>query len=236
MKTNCLLRLATLLSLAGVTITAQAGVIIASDAPGSVIADDSNTGLISTLHVTEAETVSSVTVSLNLSVPDGQTGWFGDLYAYVQHGSDIAVLLNRPGRTDVTPYGYADGQSAALTFADGAASGDIHNYRVTLFGNPSTPLTGTLGGTWAPDGRVADPDTVTATSPRSAPLSQLAGGSSVGNWTLFIADLSGGGKYRLDNWSLTLNTYTPVPEPTSTAVITALGLGSWLLFRRARRR
>ncbi len=234
MKTNCLLRLATLLSLAGVT--AQAAVIITSDSPNSVIPDDSATGLTSTVHVTESQTISSVSVSLDLSVPSGLNGWIGDLYAYVQHGSDLAVLLNRPGRTDSTPDGYNDGQNASLTFTDGAVNGDIHDYRFTLFGNEITPLTSTLGGIWAPDGRVADPATVTAASPRSATLSQFTGGSSDGSWTLFIADLSGGGQYRLDSWSLTVNEFTPVPEPASMTVLTAVSLGGWLLFRRACRR
>jgi len=232
MKTN---RLSLLAGLA-VATSAHAAVVYTSGTLNTAIPDNTSTGLAATLNVTGTAPVTSVSVSLNLSVPAGQAGWFGDLYAYVQHGSGLAVLLNRPGRTDGNDTGYADGQSASLTFADGAANGDIHSYRFTLFGDENTALSGPLTGTWAPDGRAVDPGTVLATDPSSATLSQFNGVNPMGTWTLFLADLSGGGQYQLDSWSLTLNDITPVPEPATLGVVFGAALLGFAAWRRQERR
>ncbi|MCX6880646.1 MAG: proprotein convertase P-domain-containing protein, partial [Verrucomicrobia bacterium] len=82
--------------------------------------------------------------------------------------------------------------------------------------------------TYQPDARAADPDLVTDTSPRSLYLSGFTGQVADGNWTLFVADLSGGEVATLDNWSLSL---TVVPEP---GVALLGGLGLLTLLRRRR--
>lgn len=225
------------LFLAALTLTGSvhAAVVYSSGTLNTAIPDDTSAGLASVLNVTETDPVSSVSVTLNLSVPAGQNGWFGDLYAYVQHDSGLAVLLNRPGRTAGNPAGYADGQSVAVTFADGAANEDIHSYRLTLFGDENTALTSPLAGTWGADGRAADPGTVLASDPRTATLNQFNGVNPAGTWTLFLADLSGDGQYQLDSWGLEFSGISPVPEPTSYAVVAA-GLLGFTLWRRATRR
>jgi subtilisin-like proprotein convertase family protein len=218
--------LALLFSLLG--SASQAGVIITSGAINTAIPDDSATGLTSTLNVTELFLVSSVTVNLNLSVPVGQTGWSGDLYVYLQHDSGLSVLLNRPGRTSDAPFGYGDSQPISITVSDAGANGDLHTYRPEA----ATALTGTLSGSWQPDGRASDPDAVLTSSPRSATLSQFNGLNSAGTWTLFVADLSGGGRYQLDSWALQLQA---VPEPGEYALIAGLTLGIFACWRSPRR-
>lgn len=231
MKAN---RLSVLVGLA-VATSANAAVVYTSGTLNTAIPDDTSTGLATALQVVETAPVSSVSVSLNLSVPAGQTGWFGDLYGYLQHDSGLAVLVNRSGRTGGNATGYADGQSVAVTFADGAANGDIHSYRFTLFGDENTAISGPLTGTWDVDGRAVDPGTVLASDPSTAMLSQFNGVNPAGTWTLFLADLSGGGQFQLDSWGLEFSGISPVPEPASYAVVAA-GLLGFALLRRAARR
>ena len=52
----------------------------------------------------------------------------GDLYGYVRHSSGFSVLLNRPGKTAANAAGYDD-SGFDVTFATGAANGDVHVYR-----------------------------------------------------------------------------------------------------------
>ncbi|HTH47808.1 MAG TPA: PEP-CTERM sorting domain-containing protein [Candidatus Limnocylindria bacterium] len=196
------------------------------------VPDDTDTGLVRTLEVADSFTVASLTVSLNLSVPAGEIGWAGDLYAYLQHDTGFSVLLNRPGRTAGSPFGYADGQSLTISLRDDATNGDLHTYRTALGGGA---LTGPLTGAWQPDGRTTDPASAVTGDPRTALLSQFDGVNSAGTWTLFLADLSGGGRYQLNDWSLNLEG-SPVPEPAVTVVTTSFLLTAWSLLRRRRGR
>jgi hypothetical protein len=163
--------------------------------------------------------VSTITQITALTVDLDIGGEFnGDLYAYVTHDTGFAVLLNRPGRTAAEPFGYDDtaGMGVNVTFDDAAANGDIHSYLNTTTPAPGTPLT----GMWAPDGRTTDPDFVLDTDGSTAFLSSFTDLDANGNWTLFVADLSGGGNQTLNGWSLSI---TGVPEPT-TFLLFAAGL------------
>ncbi len=207
---------------AALTVTASAAVVEFDSGPlNQWIPDDSATGIASTINVAAAGLVTTVSVRFELSVPANQTGWLGDLYAYLRHDDGFAVLLNRPGRTSVNPFGYGDSQTMNLTFADSALNGDIHSYRGAVPLNSSGSLVGPLLGAWAPDGRAADPGVVLDTTPRTALLGGFAGHSLDGNWTLFVADLSSGGQHRLDGWALEFELQSvAVPEPaTGTAVL-----------------
>lgn len=229
MKRSFLLQALSVLSLTG----ANAAVVITSGSLGTLIPDDTDTGLAHTLHVADSFDIGSVSVSLNLSVAPGDHGWTGDLYGYLQHGTELSVLLNRPGRTaGSAPAGYGDNQTITVSFADDAANGDIHNYRLEVTGSDLLPLTGALSGSWQPDGRATDPGAVSAGDSRTALLGQFGGRNSAGDWTLFLADLSGGGQFRLDSWSLFINAVTPVPEPEHYAMLTALGLLGLTFIRR----
>ncbi|MCX6872188.1 MAG: PEP-CTERM sorting domain-containing protein, partial [Verrucomicrobia bacterium] len=162
------------------------------------VPDNDASGLASVLAVAGGgQTITGMEVIL-----DTRNGWNGDLYAYLEHNGVISVLLNRPGRTAADPAGAAS-SGMQLRFADSAPT-DIH-----------TAISGTFGvlasGTYQPDARAADPDLVTDTSPRSLYLSGFTGQVADGNWTLFVADLSGGDVATLGTWSLSLNV---VPEPS----------------------
>lgn len=167
--------------------------------------------------------VQSIAVTLHLT-PLGDGGFLGDLYATLTHHADgYAVLLNRPGRTPERPFGYSDGGPVQITLTD-AAPADIHHYRLTLLGDEVTPLAGPLTGLWQPDGRATDPLSVLGSDPRTATLVNFSGGVQEGLWTLFVADVSTGGEFRIEGWSLEI---TYIPEP-GTAALLGLGFGLWL--------
>jgi subtilisin-like proprotein convertase family protein len=220
------------------SVTASAAVVGFDSGPlNQWLPDDSATGFASTISVADSGIVAGVSVRFALSVPANQTGWLGDLYAYLRHDDGFAVLLNRPGRTSVSPFGYGDSQSMNLTFADGALNGDIHRYRGAAPLNSSGSLVGPLLGAWAPDGRAADPAVVPDTTPRTALLGGFAGHSLSGNWTLFVADLSSGGQHRLDRWALEFEIQpTAVPEPATSAAAVTIGLLAFACWRGRRPR
>ena len=83
-------------------------------------------------------------------------------------------------------------------------------------------------GNFGSDGRLVNPDLVLDTDPRTAFLTNFLGGDANGDWTLFIADLSGGATHTLDGWSMEI---TGIPEP---GTISLLGLSLVLLVRRKR--
>ena len=177
----------------------------------------------------------SVTAHLFVSASGPDPMFNGDLYVALAHNSEQAVLLNRVGRRAGASVGYGD-SGFDVTFSD-AAPADIHDYRLTLNGSHSIPLSSggppqALTGTWQPDGRNIDPEAVTSGSPRTANLSVFSGGDPNGTWTLLLADFSPGGLARLDSWTLEL---TAVPEPmeTSLAFALLLLLGAFLRKRPA---
>ena len=141
----------------------------------------------------------SISVGLNIS-----GGWNGDLYSYLSYDNQLVVLLNRPGRTANNAFGYSD---SGFNITLGASGADIHMYQTVA--NYSTAIV-TPGYAWAADGRNTDPLTVTDNADRNTSLVNFNGMNPNGNWTLFLADLSGGGISRLDSWSLNIEA---VPEP-----------------------
>jgi hypothetical protein len=158
----------------------------------------------------EYDSIESISVTLNI-VGSGSGAFNGDLYAYLTKGDDIAILLNRPGRTTENPSGYGD-NGLNVRFADDAPSGDIHVYRLTLSGSHNIPLEfGTqLTGTWAPDGRTVSPLLTLDTDPRTHTLDDFRGADPNGEWTLFVADIDPGGTAVLASWRLDI---AAVPEP-----------------------
>jgi subtilisin-like proprotein convertase family protein len=206
-----------------------------------------------TAGVVEAQPTTNVTFTVNQAIPDGNPsglantqnlnfssipnfssivdltvtlnisgGFNGDYYAYlVNDTGGFAVLLNRVGRTSSNPVGFSD-SGFSITLSD-ASPNNIHNYQ-----SVSNPNGGMLTGTWAPDGRTADPSVVLDTSPVNTSLSGFNGTNPNGQWTLFLADMDYGEQGTLQNWSLTV---TAVPEPSSVA-LAVLGLGICLGVRR----
>jgi subtilisin-like proprotein convertase family protein len=237
MKLPKLLSLSILSSL----MTAPAGRAATSfnSTVGADIPDNSANGVSASQSVTGVGVTSGLTVQLEIDGRVG-SGYLGDLYVILTHGSDYAVLLNRPGRSSSDLDGYAN-NGLKVTFDDKAANGDIHTYRVTYGGTVSAaePLT----GIWAPDGRTTDPDHTVASDSRSATLSSFDGKNANGVWTLSVYDLSPGGTSELVNWELDFGTsgklsassvpVTPIPEPSWAGWMGAcLALG-WLFQARS---
>lgn len=207
-----------------ITLTAQVILESHSYTPGLAVPDGSLVGISHTIQfpATIAE-ITEVTVELELS-----GGFTGDFYAYLQHDTGFAVLLNRPGRTSnsgLASLGYLD-SGFQISFADDAANGDIHFYQ-----SVSDPAGGVLTGLWQPDARATSPLSVVGTEPRDAPLASFLGLASGGDWTLFVADLSPGGVGTLDAWTLHV-TGVAVPEPRTLVSLAGVALLAMAVWRR----
>lgn len=181
--------------------------------------------------VTEQFTVSGLSGSIaNVQVQLDITGGFnGDLYAYlVSPLGQMAVLLNRTGVDGSNPSGYANA-GFAITL-DGTATSDVHFYQSGSY----SLVDGRLTGTWAADGRNVDPQSAgsvfgsAATSAGLNLYNGVNGGDVNGTWTLFIADLSGGGGTAVLNGSTI--TIMTVPEPQSWMMLGG-GLAVFVLSR-----
>jgi subtilisin-like proprotein convertase family protein len=185
-----------------------------SFSPNAAVPDGNPSGLALNANVTGMNgSIADLTVSLDIS-----GGFNGDLYAYLRGpNSGFTVLLNRTGVTAGNSFGYDD-TGFNVTFADSAAY-NIHFYqKLTSNLNASGQLT----GDWQPDGRAIDPLSAPSLFDTTQPTSLLDsfnGTDPDGTWTLFLADLSGGGQSTVVNWSLSIET---VPEPSSCAL---LGIG-----------
>jgi subtilisin-like proprotein convertase family protein len=229
--TACLLAL-------GPVASAQVVLTQSYNIGSELIPDGDPTGLANIQQIATQGTIIDVTVQVSLG---GDTASNGDLYMYLQHGSSLAVLLNRPGVDVGNPTGYSD-PGMQLTFDDNASNGDIHVYRQTLFGSDNVPLGGPLtdsiAGPWQPDGRTTSPLSVATSDPRNATLSVFDSRSLAGSWTLFTADLATGHQSTIQSWSLTI-AYNPLlgsgnpgaPENTWFAAGSAAGLLGWALWR-----
>jgi hypothetical protein len=196
------------------TMAAQADIILTPTwdsgdglANGGVIPDGNLTGWSDTRTISgySGYTISDLNVLLELS-----GGYNGDLYGYLVHGSGFAVLLNRMGVGVTGPLSAfgSDAPGMDVTFDDGAASGDIHSYTGSAV----------LTGLWQADGRDLSPlssalalENATRQNGGS-PLGVFHGLNPDGNWTLFLADVSGGAQATVQEWGMVM-TLTAVPEP-----------------------
>jgi len=153
--------------------------------------------------------VTAVTVTLDIA-----GGWNGDLYAYLAHDGQKAVLLNRVGKDSGSPFGYGDA-GMNVTFSDAAAN-NIHNY-----GSVGGSITG--GALWQPDGRDSDPHFTLSSQSVTEQLSVFSDNHVLanGDWTLFIADMSGGSASQLRSWTLNVSA---IPEPVGIALAVFGGL------------
>jgi len=137
-------------------------------------------------------TVGALTVHLTLT-----GGYNGGLSAYlVAPNGATVILMNQPGVSSGNPVG-ATGTGMNITLQDGtAANGNIQNETSGSVLSGSYNAAGSLSGF---NGSIAD-----------------------GTWTLYFADLAGGGgSPDLTSWSLDI---TPVPELVPQALAVFLGL------------
>jgi hypothetical protein len=203
----------------------------------AAVPDDSVLGIQDTRTISDPSgLLTGVSVQLQLTPLGQEGGWLGDLYAYVRHtdssGTATSILLNRIGRTSGNSAGLSDSPVLNITLTGLASDPDIHLL--------SGPLGANLTGTFSADGRLIDPSLALDTTPRLAGLDVLNGMEASGEWTLFVADISGGNQYRLDSWTLNLDTEeieTPpeaVPEATNVALMAFVLAGLGWATRRAR--
>ncbi|MEY4386582.1 MAG: hypothetical protein RLY20_1865 [Verrucomicrobiota bacterium] len=143
-----------------------------------------------TVNTMPAGTLNGVAVNLQLS-----SGWTGDLYAYLVHSSGFSVLLDRVGTPGLT-FGYGAG-SLNITLADDGFNGASYNGIHTYGGGSTT------GTSWNPDG--------SGTTSLPGSLGSFLGTSQNGTWSLFVADLSGGGVTTVQSWGLQMD-IVAVPE------------------------
>ena len=192
---------------------ARANTLTLSSSPGLAIPDGDLNGVADTISVsTPITSITSLTLTLNI-----QGGFDGDYYSYLTDGSGFAVLLNRIGRTSSNPFGSAN-SGLSVTFSDTAPNGDIH-----LAGAG----TGTLTGTWQPDGRNVNPTAAVDTDSRTATLGSFTGLNPNGLWTLYVVDASSVGVGTFEDWSLTINGSGPgtsIPDGGRSSVLLALAM------------
>ncbi|HTH49950.1 MAG TPA: hypothetical protein VMB21_20725 [Candidatus Limnocylindria bacterium] len=221
--------------LGGFAASAQLGSFNGAVFPNLTVPDNSAVGVVSDLEVSGLTMpIASVQVHVSISAAGTDPMFNGDLYVVLSHGTDQAILLNRVGRREGSLAGYAD-SGFEVTFSDSAAA-DVHDYRLTLNGSHSIPLSSTdtpaaLTGTWQPDGRNVDPQSVTSTTIRTSSLSGFDSQDANGTWSLYLVDLSPGGQAKLNSWSLDI---IAVPEPLETGLIVAGALTLWSVGRKRR--
>src|SRR5882724_3459303 len=188
---------------------------------GGIVPDANANGLALSTNLTGLSgSISNLTLSLNIN-----GGYNGDLYAYLAGpNGGFVVLLNRPGVTNGVPFGYNNG-GFNVTFSDSAAN-NFHYYQTVPGYDLSSGTT-----IWQPDGRninpQSDPGVLGAFTTNSF-LSSFDNSSPDGTWTLFLADLSGGGQSTVVSWNLDITT---VPEPSS-FVLTGIAFAALLNFHR----
>ena len=177
--------------------------------PAYAIPDGNINGAFSAISVSGSGlSLTDIKVTLDVS-----GGFNGDLYAYLSYGGNLVPLLNRVGVGTInggTAFG-STGSGFTVTLA--STGTDIHW------------TSGTLTGNYLADGRAIDPlsGAVNFNADGARNLDGTFGGVNPnGTWTLFFADVSGGGgTATLNGWSLDV---TAVPEPAAWGIISAAGL------------
>jgi subtilisin-like proprotein convertase family protein len=165
--------------------------------------------------------ITDLEVTLNIA-----GGFNGDYYGYLVHDSGFSVLLNRSGRASTNSPGYND-TGFDITLLDSAS--DLHFYRNSGF---SVNGSGQLTGTWAPDGRYANPGNVSENDASTSLLGSFDGLDPNGTWTLFLADVDFGEQGTLVQWGLVISA---IPEPSSAGLLALGAVGLMVAALRARR-
>ena len=176
--------------------------------------------------------INSVTISLDIT-----GGRNGDRYAYLTGpNGQMTVLFNRVGlsaaNNNLTGYGNT---GFLVTFDNAASNGNVHFYGNT----PPVNGLGQVTGSWVPDGRNINPQSLpsafdsASTSANLAVFNGLNAFNQDGAWTLFVADVAAGGGASTLNLNDALLTITTVPEPSTVALAVVGGL-TLLAVRRRR--
>ncbi len=174
-------------------------------------------GFLAAISDSAIVSLTRVEVGLRLVGIDPGNGFAGEMYVALNRNlADSSILLHQVGVAPGNALGASyDGWD--VTFADGAAAGDIHLASLE---------TGILGGVWEPDGRI-DP----TGSVRDLLLDVFVGKPGNGDWRLVVGDLEYGGRMRLESWSLTLTgedgaAPSPLPEAETSFLLTVVGFAT----------
>lgn len=203
--------------------TSMPHVIIEGDTTGAAVS-----GTVSGLSTSTPWYVQSV----SLDLVGSPTGRNGDIYLKLIHGSENAILVDRPG------WGTSFGTAGADGYVDngftftlvrdgfaGAPSTDVHSYQTGAYTADSN---GKVYGTFLVDGRDY-PTMVTGTETRDKLLSSFDGMDMNGTWQLFAVDYGNGQQLQINSWGIT---FTNVPEPSQYAMLAGLGLIGFAAYRR----
>ena len=172
---------------------------------GTTVPDSNPAGWSDTRSLTGFDgTIQDISVTLNLA-----NGWNGDLYAYLVHGDGFSVLLDRVGHP-ASSVGYGNtGFNVTLSLS----GNPIESYQSF---SPQFNGNGQLLGDWA----------------AHSGLNTFLGENPNGSWSLFIADLSGGGVTTVQSWGLQMD-IVAVPEvETWIAAALAGAFGAFWLNRQ----
>ena len=176
--------------------------------PAYAIPDGNINGVFSTIAVSGAGlSLSDIKVTLDVS-----GGFNGDLYAYLSYSGNSVPLLNRVGVGTINGGTAFGSTGSGFTVTLGSTGTDIHW------------TSGTLNGNYLADGRAIDPlsGAMNFNADGTRNLNGTFGGADPnGTWTLFFADMSGGGTATLNGWGLDI---TAVPEPKEWGLLAAAGL------------
>src|SRR5688572_23773236 len=125
--------------------TAQADLSFTLSNINAAIPDNNASGLISLTNIVVADPTQVITdINVRLHIA-GASQVNGDLFVVLQHAGHSGILLNRVGRRPSDLIGYSD-PGFDVTFNDDGPATEIHQYRLALFGNEETFLTGALEG------------------------------------------------------------------------------------------
>ena len=178
-------------------------------ANGGVVPDNNFSGWSDTRTVSTmpAGIFNGLSVNLQLS-----GGWNGDLYAYLVHSSGFSVLLDRVGTgvSGVSTFGYGD---AGMNVNLAATGTSIHQY-----GGNST-FSSMPTGSWMTDNTSGSLASFLSTSPN-------------GTWSLFVADVSGGGVSTVQSWGLQMDIVAVPEAETWMAAALAGAFGAFWLNRQ----
>lgn len=198
--------------------------------PGGAIPDGSGTAVsgapfLSTIVV--PGTVQGTITDVNISFNALAHSWVGDVTMTLTHPDGITTLtiMSRPGRGNTSTFGFSSDFVAGNSYA-------FADFGVALFNVAPPAIIPT--GTYIPSSN-PNPPATNALPYVYTPTSffgTFGGLLAPGIWTLEIRDWAGGDTGSLGGWTLNITTQNVIPEPSSLAILSLLGVAGLVVRRR----